>query len=148
MFIPSALVLHYSQSRKYNDTLIRMVMSEDPVFNVPIDAKTTVTFPTLTGTLRQSIEMASKKGDGGIVDEHMRVLSKLPDFRRQWYATAQAELAEHEILQTAKGNQYLAYKNYSLFQRVLKPEEAASLESDSDEDKSEFDSTESPSHKK
>lgn len=118
LFIPSGHMLKYSQSTVFNRALYAMVNETTTTFTIDTEKGGVIRHTTIEALLRESIEIAIKKGDKKTEEENKALLNNLPEFRKKWASAAEKAMHENTTMHAPTGNAMLAYRNLRLFQKT------------------------------
>lgn len=107
VLIPPPQVLRYSQSRRYNDLMVAIVMSDEERFHVQCGAYRYEVF-SLKGMLQDT--------------DNKKLLAELPNFRARWIAGYKQMVSQRALMDLKYGNsvrnQYLLFKAECITRRV------------------------------
>ncbi len=111
---PAAHTLRYSQSGRFNESLLSLLSAGDTC------TCRGNSFTTIQGMLTQSIQRAEEIGDARTAIENQQMLAILPTFRERWIADYQQMLTKRDPMLSSgtDHNVYLAWTTERLRNRV------------------------------
>lgn len=130
MFIPTADVLHYSQSRTYNQAFFQFVLKEFLPFEPDAPRCNFGYVITLQQYLKNSIQFFQGLNDlrkwNGIISQNQNLLENLPKWRETWCAAANQDMEKHGKMQLPKkGNRFLIFRAASLKEKAQEAAQSA-----------------------